>query len=378
MIDKMNDIFGRKLQKARIAKGISVSEAAEATRMRPEKILALEASDLSKFPSAAYAKSFLQLYARFLGVDVKEIASTIDTGTHLTFDDYAYLRNANLPDMNVSTRPDAPTPTGYAAPSVRIPEQTSLLPLVVVGVIGVLGLFGFMIYSNIGRLTEAPLEPPVAAAVAPIPVKPAAVPESKPAVIPPQITSSSPPVAVAPAPRPIAATPQPVTPLPQPTPVAVTPLPAPVPAALVAIPPAPKPVVVPPPAPTPVIEPEVRAAIPVSTANKLTVNDAEALMELDNVPTPNATADPADVAPVEEDNSVEDMLVIEPKRKVSIIVRKDGPEGAIEFSDTLHPRAKGLRLPAGKWHIQSADPEAIVISKSGHAIPYAVGGVLVE
>lgn len=378
MIDKMNDIFGRKLQKARIAKGISVSEAADATRMRPEKILALEASDLSKFPSAAYAKSFLQLYARFLGVDVKEIASTIDTGTHLTFDDYAYLRNANLPDMNVSTRPDAPTPTGYAAPSVRIPEQTSLLPLVIVGVIGVLGLFGFMIYSNIGRLTEAPLEPPPA--VAPTPVKAVAVvPESKPAVIPPQMASQTQAATVAPAPRPIAPAPQAFTPLPQPTPVAVTPLPAPVPSAVVAIPPStPKPVVVAPPPPTPIIEPEVRAAIPVSTANKLTVNDAEALMELDNVPTPNATADPADVAPVEEDNSVEDMLVIEPKRKVSIIVRKDGPEGAIEFSDTLHPRAKGLRLPAGKWHIQSADPEAIVISKSGHAIPYAVGGVLVE
>jgi|GEM_PF-1277003 len=352
MTGNMNDIFGRKLQKARIAKGISVSEAADATRMRPEKILALEASDLSKFPSAAYAKSFLQLYARFLGVDVKEVAATIDTGTHLTFDDYAYLRNASMPDMDVSTRPDSPTLSGYAAPSVRIPEQTSLLPLIILCVVGVLGLFGFMIYSNIGRLKEAPVEAPKEAVTTAPAKESTPEPESKPAVIPPQLTS------------------QQQSPL---APRAVTPAPAPLSPTLL-----PRPVVQAPPPPTPAIEPEIRPAIPITSANRLTVNDAAALMELDAVPSPGITAYPADVAAVEEDNSVEDMLVIEPKRKVSIIVRKDGPDGKVEFSDTLHPRAKGLRLPAGKWHIQSADPEAISISKSGHAIPYVVGGVLVE
>ena len=45
----MAETVGKKLCKARLAKGLTIDEAAHATKMRPDKILALENDDYSRF-----------------------------------------------------------------------------------------------------------------------------------------------------------------------------------------------------------------------------------------------------------------------------------------------------------------------------------------
>ena len=99
----MEETVGKRLSKARLKKGLSIDEAAHATRLRPDKILALENDDYSTFASNVYAKGFLQIYGRFLGVDVAEFASTLEGNAGISIEDYQYL-NSNAPPRRESRR----------------------------------------------------------------------------------------------------------------------------------------------------------------------------------------------------------------------------------------------------------------------------------
>lgn len=92
----MEDSVGKKLSKARLKRGLTIDEAAHATRLRPDKIAALENDDYSLFASNVYAKGFLQIYGRFLDVDVTEFASTLTGNSAISIEDYQYL-NSNAP-----------------------------------------------------------------------------------------------------------------------------------------------------------------------------------------------------------------------------------------------------------------------------------------
>ena len=71
-----------------------------ATAAGGQDLRALENSDLTKFPNAAYAKSFLLMYARYLGVDLKSVASEIDTTTQMKVEGYQYLTNRAAEPLN--------------------------------------------------------------------------------------------------------------------------------------------------------------------------------------------------------------------------------------------------------------------------------------
>jgi hypothetical protein len=65
--------LGKVLREARERKGSSWQEIEAATGLWPEYLRALEAEDYSKFASAGHFRSALRLYARYLGLDVKEV-----------------------------------------------------------------------------------------------------------------------------------------------------------------------------------------------------------------------------------------------------------------------------------------------------------------
>ena len=89
---------GKKLSEARLARGLTLDAAAHATRMRPDKILALENDDFTRFGSVAYAKNFLLLYGRYLKVDVStELQDLKSTDHRVNIQDYQYLNNAPKP-----------------------------------------------------------------------------------------------------------------------------------------------------------------------------------------------------------------------------------------------------------------------------------------
>ncbi len=61
--------MGEQLRTAREARGVSVSVAAAATRMKVQHIEALERDDFDRFAAPIYAQGFIRLYAEYLGLD---------------------------------------------------------------------------------------------------------------------------------------------------------------------------------------------------------------------------------------------------------------------------------------------------------------------
>src|SRR2546423_488945 len=111
----MVETVGRKLQQARLRKQISVEDAARATRVRPDKIIDLENDNYSNFPNIAYAKGFLLIYAKFLGVDVTDYADTLENANPVAIDEYEYLN----------------APTDHRPVVHYAPQKHSLLPLLI-------------------------------------------------------------------------------------------------------------------------------------------------------------------------------------------------------------------------------------------------------
>lgn len=101
------ETLGKQLAHARTLKGLTLEDAAHVTKIRPDKLAALEHDDLSAFPNNTYARGFLQIYGRFLGVDVSDLASQLDSGNPISVQDYQYL-NVELdaePEQHLRMRP---------------------------------------------------------------------------------------------------------------------------------------------------------------------------------------------------------------------------------------------------------------------------------
>jgi cytoskeleton protein RodZ len=120
--------LGEKLRHAREEKQLALEDVARETRMRPERIADIEQDEFANFPNIAYARSFVLLYAKFLGVDVADMVQTLQTATRVGVDDYDYLQNA----------------PSRVPPRVRARRQRSALP--VFFLIGAVILVLFVIY----------------------------------------------------------------------------------------------------------------------------------------------------------------------------------------------------------------------------------------
>ena len=163
----MQKSVGKKLSKARLDRGLSIDEAAHATKLRPDKILALESDDYARFANTTYAKGFLNIYARFLKVDVSEATRTMDNANPISVADYQYLSNAPAP------RPSAPS----ALPRRR--EPPSLVPLFAFGLVALVGVLAMWVYVNnqriVGepgpRVREVEASAPAAPAITPMPAQ---------------------------------------------------------------------------------------------------------------------------------------------------------------------------------------------------------------
>ncbi len=60
--------IGQKLETARQSKGVSVSEAGRATKILSKFIEAMESDDFGVLSAPVYAKSFIRMYAQYLGI----------------------------------------------------------------------------------------------------------------------------------------------------------------------------------------------------------------------------------------------------------------------------------------------------------------------
>src|SRR3989440_11614962 len=129
--------LGKKFQEARIAKQLTIEEAARLTKIRPSRLAEIEADDFSQFPSLAYAKGFLLIYGKFLDVDVSPYLEAFETSETLTTDGYSYLQEAPDPEpirpAKVRRR-SAPLSSGGG--------RSSITPLIIGILVLVIGLPG--------------------------------------------------------------------------------------------------------------------------------------------------------------------------------------------------------------------------------------------
>lgn len=70
--------IGETLRAARLAKSVSIEEAAAATRIRRSALQALESDDYEALPASVYTRGFLVNYARYLGLMPDEIVEEYD------------------------------------------------------------------------------------------------------------------------------------------------------------------------------------------------------------------------------------------------------------------------------------------------------------
>jgi cytoskeletal protein RodZ len=367
----MVESVGKKLNQARVKRGLSIDEAAHATRLRPDKIAALENDDYSRFANNIYAKGFLQIYARFLGVDVSDFARTLDNANPISVSDYQYLSNA-------------PTPRQEAIP-VRNEERRppSLAPLLFFLLIVAVG-GGLLVFENV-RSTAQRLE------------RNHASDGTSSTTGEPARTNPSTPAPVAPTPlpasqAPVTSAPTAATPLPVPTavpafraPGAAVPTPAiarvpsavPTPAPANARIPVATPIAGPqmnpfrpgsqiPGAPTP-IPPAAVAANPGSTPSR----DQDFV-----TPRPVATVDGANYqAPASGGNEV----LVATVKTTWVTVRKDNPKAPPIFEDNVYPSANPLKLKGSRFFIEvRGDPNDVQITKNGLPVTYQGADVPVQ
>ena len=152
--------IGAELRRERESRGWSLRDVTHRTRIPTQTIEQLEANDYRKFPSPAYAKSFLAQYSKYLGVDADDWLEAFQTDTALSnLDSYDYLKDHDehlgAAVVPLKSRiPKRSRPRKKAAP-ISAPSHsgsaTALQPLVVFAITAILltgGAFGYLHLSK--------------------------------------------------------------------------------------------------------------------------------------------------------------------------------------------------------------------------------------
>lgn len=203
--------LGKKFQDARLARGLTLDEAARLTKIRPSRLAEIEADDFSQFPSLAYAKGFLLIYGKFLDVDVTPYLDVFETSREVTVDGYSYLQDQPAPKPRRVRTTRAPAVRRQRASG----DRHSPFPMLIgVGVI-VVGFVLMRLIMNIQRIAPhqmvgvpqpatAQSAPPQAAttqtpaaSIAPVAPAPSRAPSPSPAAVVEAQPKKAPPVASA-------------------------------------------------------------------------------------------------------------------------------------------------------------------------------------
>jgi cytoskeletal protein RodZ len=321
------ETVGKRLCKARLERGLTIDETAHETKMRPDKILALENDDYSRFGNNAYAKGFLLIYGRFLHVDVSEQVRALETYNAIRATEYQYLKNAPAPQIARAARQGRGRQT----------RKPSLAPLIAFLFLVVVCGFGFYLYITAQRLgsldktshksSEETARPSAQEAAAPT-TAPVAAPELTPA----------PPAPLNAATR---------------TPAGATAVPSPnsiIPA-------------------VPLTSPSGTPAGP-GSLNGLEVRRAEPVTPV-RVPGASAPSSSPGVGVINE-------VVIEAVKKTWVKICRDDPNSPPVFMDYLYPNAGPLKLRGARIFIEARDPAGVQIRKNGAPIAYQAPGIVVQ
>jgi cytoskeletal protein RodZ len=158
--------LGETLQRARLARGVTLEEAERTTRISRRYLEALENEKFGLLPAPVYARGFLRTYARYLGLEPADLLPLFPVG---------YLDVPLLEPM-----PKVRTPTTWPGSGLLAAGVVAVLLVVVVGLYALGGsdgtsrpVFGpetMSPESGVGAAAETPTRP---VAVASITMEPA-------------------------------------------------------------------------------------------------------------------------------------------------------------------------------------------------------------
>lgn len=138
--------FGEQLRLAREARGITLREISEQTRISTRYLEAIESDDYKRLPGGIFNKSFIKAYAKYIGFDEKEALE-------------AYARTAreqgSSPDDVVSTPYQ---PRVYTDGNSRSPLVTLFLTVLILVILS-LGVYAAMHWYQRRQATSATDQP---------------------------------------------------------------------------------------------------------------------------------------------------------------------------------------------------------------------------
>lgn len=124
--------FGEQLRLAREARGISLREISEQTRISMRYLEAIESNDFKRLPGGIFNRSFIKAYARYIGYDEKQ---AIDAYTH------ALREQGDISEEPVSTPYKSHVYTDGS--SARSPIITLLLTILILTILS-LGVYAVL------------------------------------------------------------------------------------------------------------------------------------------------------------------------------------------------------------------------------------------
>jgi len=163
--------FGSQLRETREARGLSLEAVADATRIVPRHLAALERSDVEALPAGPFAKGYIEAYSQLLGIDPDPILEAYRTEGRQRGLDAAEAQDRIIEEFSqiVEQRAGATRRLG------RLPGGRKGLALVLVGG-GLLGSGGWLL--NRVRLPQPPAFAP--ARTEPAPPMGSVAPEAPP------------------------------------------------------------------------------------------------------------------------------------------------------------------------------------------------------
>jgi cytoskeletal protein RodZ len=314
----MVETVGRRLQKARQEKKLTIDEVAAATKIRPERIVDLEADDLTHFPSLVYARSFLVKYARFLGLDIQDDLENFQVNRAVGVGEFKYLTAV-------------PPPKYRPEPRFNQPAKKMAPPLIL-AVIAVLILIGVPLVAffavNLSRLSPTEEE------------------QNKMAANPAKSVQSATPIAVA---------------TPEPAKQVLTPPNGSVQIISNAQTPA---------SSSPTVAPtvEVRRALPVTAADKDSNKDASK----------DANKEASDASPSPTSTPPPQKLEIKVKERTWLRVTKDRESSEPVFNGFIGPSSPAIVIQGNRFWLKALDKGALELRKNGQAVNGQDGDIVIE
>ena len=331
----MVETVGRRLQKARQERKLTIDEVAAATKIRPERIVDLEADDLTHFPSLVYARSFLVKYARFLGLDIQDDLENFQVNRAVGFGEFKYLTAAPPPKFKPEPRFNQP--------------RKSLAPPLILAVIAVVILIGVPLIAffavNLSRLSPGEDEQNKTAGM---------TPASRAQQLATPLTVKSPLAVVSPESS--------IPTLDSPTGPTQVSTSAQTPAAA-----------------SPTVEPtvEVRRALPVTAADKGAANASPSASPFVSA-SPFASASPETSASESPSAPPSQKLEIKVKERTWLRVTKDRENSEPVFNDFIGPNSPAIVIQGKRFWLKALDKSALELRKNGHAVNRQDRDIVIE